>query len=102
MPKNPFINAALAAGYIGLVVLTMSFIMNRTQEGQGDALLLIPVFMLSLLTLSAAVMGYLFVAEPIMLYLDGKKQEAVQYFLKTLGAFAGITVAILASLFFFI
>lgn len=92
----------MAAGYIGLVVLTMSFVMNRTQEGQGDELLLIPIFMLSLLTLSVAVMGYLFLAAPVQLYLDGKKQEAVQYFLKTLGAFAGITVVLLASLFFFI
>jgi len=41
--------------------------------------------MLSLFTLSAAVMGYLFAAEPIMMYLDGKKKEAVNFFFTTVG-----------------
>lgn len=47
-----------------------------------------PITVLSLFVLSAAVMGYLFLAQPVMLYLDDKKQQAVSLFLQTTFAFA--------------
>lgn len=50
---------------------------------------------LSLLTLSAAVMGYLFLGEPLKLYLDGEKKKAVLFFWKTVLGFAVITMLII-------
>jgi len=44
--------------------------------------------MLSLFVLSAAIMGYLFLSEPLQLFLENKKQEAVTFFAKTVGIFA--------------
>jgi hypothetical protein len=43
-------------------------------------------------------MGYLFLSQPIQLFLDGKKKQAVSLFLQTLGVFACITlVAVVLS-----
>ncbi len=100
MTKNPFINAALAAIYIVVIVN----IINYTRVIQPPETILIPIVMLSLLTLSVAVMGYLFISQPIQLYLDGEKKQAVAFFLKTLAAFAVITIlfalALLLRIFF--
>lgn len=91
MTKNPFLNALCASVYIGLVVLLMNFtgnIESNTNE------LIVASMMLSLFTLSAAVMGYIFLYNPFKLYLDGKKEEAVKLFLQTVGIFGGITMVI--------
>ncbi len=37
---------------------------------------------------SAASMGYLFLYQPLQLYLEGEKKKSVDLFLKTLGVFA--------------
>jgi hypothetical protein len=52
--------------------------------------ILAPVAVLSLFVLSVAVMGYLFVAVPALMYLEGKKQEAISFFLKTVFSFAAM------------
>ena len=57
--------------------------------------LFIPIIMLSLFVLSAAVMGYLFLAEPIKLYLDGEKIQATRMFFTTVVIFACITAGVL-------
>ena len=54
-------------------------------------LCLAPMAMLSLLVFSVSLMGYLFFFQPVQMYLDGQKREAVELFTKTLGAFAVIT-----------
>jgi len=61
--------------------------------------ILAPIAMISLFTLSAGVMGYIFGLQPILLYLDGKKKAAVQLFLKTLMVFGLLTVVMLILLF---
>ncbi|KKT62266.1 MAG: hypothetical protein UW88_C0001G0123 [Candidatus Collierbacteria bacterium GW2011_GWD2_45_10] len=58
-----------------------------------------PIVFLSLLTLSVAVMAFLFFYQPLMLFLEGKKKEAVNLFLKTVGIFATITIVALILLF---
>lgn len=89
MNLSPYQSAALAALYILSIVGVMQFVMEL---GRGkDDVLLIPVMMLALLTLSVAVMGYLFGYGPLTRYLDGKKEEAASYLLKTIGSFALIT-----------
>ena len=55
--------------------------------------LFIPMAMLSLFVLSAAVMGFLFIYHPATLFLEGKKNEALSHFSKTVGTFALIVAA---------
>ncbi len=96
MTKNPFVNALAAALYI-IVVASIMFYGPHMMPREAFAIL-IPIAMISLFTLSAAVMGYLFLSEPLQLYLDGKKKEAIQLFLKTIFIFAGITAIFLLIL----
>jgi hypothetical protein len=97
MSKNPIINALSASGYILLVVTLMNFIM-QTQKNKPDTILA-PITALSLLTLSAAVMAYLFFYQPLQLLIEGKKKEAVNLFVRTVGVFAIFTVITLILLF---
>lgn len=94
--KNPMLNAAVAAVYIVLVVVIMN---NADGLEPFNSPILAPAVFLSLFTLSAAVMGYLFLGEPLMLYLDGKKKEAVAFFIQTLLTFAGITALLVLIVF---
>ncbi len=94
MLKNPYINAFMASGYIALVVLIVSSTSNFPDAEQT---ILIPVIMLSLLVLSVATMGVLFFYQPLSLFMENKKDEALFFFLKTAGTFAG-TLITLASI----
>ena len=96
MTKNPFVNALAAALYIGLVGSVMYYGLSRTNQPS----VVFPIAIISLFTLSAAVMGYLFVYSPLQLYLDGETKRAVNLFLQTVGVFAGITLVIILVLFF--
>jgi hypothetical protein len=58
-----------------------------------------PIVIISLFTLSAAMMGYLFLFQPLQLYLDGKKKLAVNLFIQTLATFAGLTALFLVLYF---
>ncbi|MFA5935677.1 MAG: hypothetical protein WC787_02400 [Patescibacteria group bacterium] len=91
MLKNPFLNAGAAAAYIILLVLLISSFVDKP----GENSLVVPMAMISLFTLSAGVMGYLFLAQPIQLYLAGEKKKAVTFFLHTLAVFGGITAVLL-------
>lgn len=96
--QNPYINAVLAALYIVGIVLLIQVFMAMGKAGDGQDNILIPMTMLSLFTLSAAVMGYLFGITPVRMYLDGAKSEAVTFFLRTLMTFAVITAAFVIAL----
>lgn len=96
MTKNPFLNALAASVYIGLVASIMFYGMQHAPKQDSVA---IPIAIISLFTLSAAVMGYLFLYQPIQLFLDGKKKQAVDFFLQTMAAFAGLTALALLGLF---
>ncbi|MBS3902830.1 MAG: hypothetical protein KGZ30_00425 [Anaplasmataceae bacterium] len=89
--KNPYLNAFLAAAYILLVVFVMN---NLMKAGGPEDSALAPVAFLSMLTLSVAVMGYLFFLEPVVLYLDGKKKEAMTFLGKTILSFGVLTVLV--------
>lgn len=91
MTKNPILNAVSATAYIVLVVLAINGISNIQML---ESSLVMPVIFLSLFVLSAAMMGYIFCYQPLRMYLDNKKEEAVNLFLKTVGIFAGITITI--------
>ena len=87
MLKNPYINALVAVGYIGAIVLTIGSFENI----DGPDTLLAPMVMISLLVLSVAVMSALFFYQPGLLFLEGKKEEALKFFSKTLATFACLT-----------
>lgn len=87
--KNPFLNALCAAVYIAGIILLVNNITKLVPDGApGDDNIFIPMTMLSLFVLSAAIMGYFFVSKPLRLYMDGSKEESVKFFLKTIGFFA--------------
>jgi hypothetical protein len=96
MTKNPFINGFTASIYIVLVVLIMNF---ATKMVGNNNSFLVPIAVISLFTLSAAVMGYIFIYPPIQLYFSGKKKPAVKLFLQTTAVFACITIVFLIMLF---
>ncbi len=96
MTKNPLINALAATSYITLVASLMFYGSNHPGP---DKSVLIPIAMMSLFTLSAAMMGYIFLSQPLQLYLDGKKKDGINLFIKTLAIFAGITSLALFALF---
>ncbi len=97
MSKNPIINALSASGYIILVVTIFNFV-SQTQKNKPDTFLA-PIIILSLLTLSVTVMAFLFFYQPLQFFIEGKKKEAVNLFLKTVGIFAAFTTVILILLF---
>lgn len=96
MTKNPLINALAASLYITVVASVMYY--GLKMGGQKDTVI-IPIAVISLFTLSAAVMGYLFLYQPLQLYLEGNKKNAVNLFLQTVAIFASITIIILLVLF---
>ena len=98
MSKNSFANAGAALLYIVAVSSLMYY--GPKSIGPVDSIL-IPIGMLSLFVLSAAVMGLLFLYQPAQLFFEGKKDEAIPLFLKTVGVFAGITMVMFTSLFLF-
>ncbi len=92
---KPFIHAALAALYIVFVV---SVINMFSAFPSAQHTFLIPITMLSLLVLSAAVMGYLFFYRPIVLLIEGDRRGALIFFSKMVGTFAVLVAIYLLAL----
>jgi hypothetical protein len=96
MTKNPILNALAAGTYITII----SFMMNwGTKMAPKGPSFMAPIAVISLFTLSAAVMGYIFCYKPIQLYFEGKKKQAVTIFLQTVLVFGFLTVIALTLLF---
>jgi hypothetical protein len=98
MMWHPFFNACAASLYITLVVLGLRWLesfRSNTPDTMADA-----IGALSLLTLSVAIMAFLFFYQPVVLIANKKPAEAMTYFLTTLGLFGIIimTILILASI----
>ena len=83
--SQAFLHSLGVVGYIVFVAFLMSN--GESLFGNIDNTVLGPIAMLLLFTLSAAVMSLLVFGRPVMLYLDGKKKEAMN--------FAGATVGFL-------
>lgn len=94
LQTQAFLHSLGVVAYI-IVVSCLMFNVERIFGGQEDTVLA-PVAFLLLFTLSAAIVGLLVFGRPVMLYLDGKKKEAMN--------FAGTTVGFLfiEALFVFI
>lgn len=89
MRWNPYLNAILASAYIwgiGLLIRFISMLHHDTPDNLVGSIAAI-----SLVVLSAAVMGFLFIYRPVMLLIEGNKRESMFFLLKTIATFAAIT-----------
>jgi len=96
MSKNPLINGLAAFAYIFVLGSGMNWATRFAPRADS---FMVPVAVISLFTLSAAVMGYLFCYTPIQLYFDKKKKQAITLFLQTVGVFACFTILALLLVF---
>ncbi len=85
MSKNPIFNALVGLLYITGVV---TLIFYAPAFLSIEETIFIPIAMLSLFVFSAACMGYIFLYQPLQLFLEGEKKKSVTLFLNTLLAFA--------------
>jgi hypothetical protein len=96
MTKKPLLNGIAAFTYIVLIASVMNF---GTKMANKPDTLVAPIAIISLFTMSAAVMGYIFCYQPFQLYFDGHKKDAVKLFLQTTLVFSVLTSVSLALLF---
>ncbi len=92
MRWNPFLNALVAAVYVWSIGLLIHHIASLHQDTPDNVIGSISA--ISLVVFSAAVMGFLFFYQPVVLLIENKKNEALAYFLKTLGTFGIITIIV--------
>jgi hypothetical protein len=95
--KKPFMHALAAALYIISIVL----VINTASSTIKEETIIIPMTMLGLFVLSAAVMGFLFLSESLQLLMEKQKQEAVTFFAKVVGFFACFVALFTIILFLF-
>jgi len=84
--KKPFLYALGAALYIALIVFVVQIVSVAIKSQDGT--ILVPMTLLGLFVLSAAIMGFFFLSEPLYLLMENKKQEAIIFFAKIVGFFA--------------
>jgi len=96
LDKNILKQSLSFSGLAVLYVAAVATVMQNAEKifGPDDKSPLIPIGMLLLLVVSAATMGMLIFGKPIMLYLDGKKREAVTMVGYTIGSLAIFTVLV--------
>lgn len=94
--SRSFLNALGTAVYIAVIatVLQNGDKLFRQMDNWSS-----PIAFLMLLVLSAAITASLVLGKPILMYMDGNKQEAVKMFLYTLGWLAvGVVILFLFNL----
>ncbi|HTL39191.1 MAG TPA: hypothetical protein VL306_00010 [Methylomirabilota bacterium] len=82
-------HAVLVLAYVSLV----AFVMSHANQffGQKDTAFT-PVVVLMLFVLSAAITGSLVLGRPALMYMDGQKKEAIQFFSYTVGWLFVLTI----------
>ncbi len=84
-----------AIGTALYVMLVASFIYSlQYLFPKGPDTVLAPISLLLLFVCSAAITGFLVFGKPVMLYIDGKKKEAVALLGYTLGILVLITLMV--------
>ena len=97
--KQALLHALGTTAYIVLVASFM-FYVSHTMRNTPDTILA-PITLMLLLVMSAAITGFLVFGRPAMLYIEGKKKDALSFLGYTLGflcAFTVIAIIILFSL----
>lgn len=87
--KRAFIDSV---GTFVYIVLVISLIFSLQSFPEAEDIIIIPIAMLLLFVCSAAITGFLVFGKPVMLYIDGKKRDAVLLLGYTLGILALITI----------
>lgn len=80
-----------------IVVLVGSAIMAPRLLGGPEESILYPMLGLAVLVLSAATMAYLFFYQPVVFLLDGKREQALGHFFRTMITFAVATAALMVA-----
>lgn len=88
--KYSLIHALGATAYIALVALVMLNIGRLIAPDEGDGNVFSLIAFLMLFVISAAVMGLVIFARPVMWYLNGSKREAVILAISTVAFLVGI------------
>jgi hypothetical protein len=83
-----------AIGTVAYVVLVASFMFSLQGLSPKEDTIFVIASMLLLFVCSAAITGFLVFGKPIMLYIDGKKKEAVSLLVYTIGILFLITLII--------
>ncbi len=95
--KYAVLNALGTAAYVTLVASFFFYAETLLGNGMKETVF-IPIAMLLLFLVSATVTGSLVLGRPILWYLDGKKKEAVQLLLATVGGLAILMVLAFCAL----
>ena len=93
--KQSLTYAAGAVLYVAAVATIMQNVQRILGPGPDDKNVFAPMLFLLLLVVSAATMGMLIFGKPVMLYLDGKKREAVTMVTYTIGSLAAFIVLLM-------
>jgi hypothetical protein len=93
--KRAFIDSVGTFTYIILVVLFITSLQNFQQL---EDILFIPIAMLMLFVCFVAITGFLVFGKPVMLYIDGKKREALLLLGHTIGILIVLTIISFISL----
>lgn len=93
--KESFVRAAAAFGYI----FGIASLLQAGPPFEGVPEVYVGVIMISLFTLSAAVMGYLFFWKPVEFFLSGERKKALDTFLGTLGYFVLLVLLLAGTVF---
>lgn len=99
MKDNPIVHslghAVLVLVYVSLVAQVMN---HGTQWFGADDKAWTPVVVLMLFVLSAAITGSLVLGRPVLMYMDGKKKDALQFFGYTVGWLFVLTIVVFTFL----
>lgn len=90
--KFATVNVVLTVAYVFLVALFLNS--AETIFSNLGKTILIPIVMLLLFIFSASICGFLMLGRPILWYLEGKKREAVELFIYSLGMLFLILIAV--------
>jgi hypothetical protein len=92
--KKPVLHSLGHALLAGLYVLLVVQLISHAQAwfGNQENSILIPLAMIMLFVLSATIVGALVLGRPTLMYLDGRKKEALEFFGYTLGWFFTLTL----------
>lgn len=96
VPWKSLLSALAVFVYVLLVVL----LMNNAQQFFGPVSgIWAAVAMLLLLVLSVAAVGLLIFASPVMMYMEGQKQDSLQMLLWTVGWLVLLVIVVFGILF---
>lgn len=96
--KYALLNSLAVVAYIVLIANFMFFMEGRGPIDDG-ATIWMPITFLMLLVFSVAFVGTMLFGKPLMWYIDGKKKDALNLLVWTLGIFFVLVVLVLILLF---